>query len=119
MATGEPSGVVTISISLCSDLSECFKTTMENIEVPADTLPVSCLILLVAVIPVPASPSGGHNIHPGCNIPVGSSSKAPSFVSTPASSPATSILGRSVLISGRTVLFGKLLNMFIISSSYS
>ena len=31
-----------------------------NTEVPADTLPVRCLTLLVAAIPVPASPSGGQ-----------------------------------------------------------
>ena len=98
MATGEPSGVVTISISLWSAVSGCFKTTIENMEVPADTLPVPCLTLFVAVMPVPASPSGGQSIHPGFRIPEGSRSRAPSLVRYPASSPATRISGRSCLI---------------------
>ena len=98
MATGEPSGVVTISISLWSAVSGCFKTTIENMEVPADTLPVPCLTLFVAVMPVPASPSGGQSIHPGFRIPEGSRSRAPSLVRYPESSPATRISGRSCLI---------------------
>lgn len=32
--------------------------------VPADTFPVRLRVLLVATIPVPASPSGGHNLLP-------------------------------------------------------
>ena len=61
---------------------------MANTEVPADTLPVRTATLLVAAIPVPASPSGGHTRLPGCKLPLTSRSFAPSSVSVPASSPA-------------------------------
>ena len=69
-------------------------TTMENTEVPADTLPVRSRTELVAAMPVPASPSGGHRGAPGSSVPVGSSSRAPSSVKPPASSPAESTWGK-------------------------
>ena len=67
---------------------------MAKTEVPAETLPVRSATLLVATIPVPASPSGGQSGMPACNSPLGSSNFAPSAVSAPAASPATSTLGR-------------------------
>ena len=67
---------------------------MANTEVPADTLPVRTATLLVAAIPVPASPSGGHTRLPGCKLPLTSRSFAPSSVSVPASSPADRTCGR-------------------------
>ena len=63
---------------------------MEKMEVPAETLPVLGATALVAVIPVPASPSGGQK-----GIPAGSRPpvrRLPSSVSFPASSPATRTL---------------------------
>ena len=94
MATGIPSGVVTMSISSCTFSIAFSSTTMAKIEVPAETLPVRTATLLVATMPVPASPSGGHMGAPGCKVPVGSSNFAPSAVRTPAGSPATSTFGR-------------------------
>ena len=94
IATGLPLGVVTISISGCSFESSFSKTIMAKTDVPADTLPVRSATLLVATMPVPASPSGGQSGTPACSCPVGSSSLAPSSVSTPAASPATRTLGR-------------------------
>ena len=44
--------------------------------------------LFVAVMPVPASPSGGHSGMPARSRPDGSSSAAPASVSVPAGSPA-------------------------------
>ena len=67
---------------------------IEKEEVPADTLPVRCLTALVATIPVPASPSGGHIGIPACKWPEGSRRCAPSTVNTPASSPATNTFGK-------------------------
>ena len=66
---------------------------MAKAEVPAETFPLRLAILLVATIPVPASPSGGQNGMPACNLPVESSSFAPCAVKFPAASPATSTLG--------------------------
>ena len=60
MATGSPAGVVTMSISLYGLERPFSRTIMANTEVPAETFPVRCFTLLVATIPVPASPSGGH-----------------------------------------------------------
>ena len=94
MATGLPSGVVTMSISSCTRDSGFSVTTMEKMEVPADMLPVRTFTLLVATMPVPASPSGGHMGTPGCSLPLGSRSFAPSAVRTPAFTPAGSTLGR-------------------------
>lgn len=67
---------------------------MAKSDVPAETLPVLTRTELVAAMPVPASPSGGQNGMPGCKSPLGSSSFAPSSVSTPASAPAGSTCGR-------------------------
>ena len=67
---------------------------MAKTDVPAETLPVRSATLLVATMPVPASPSGGQSGIPVCSCPVGSSSFAPSSVSTPAASPAARTLGR-------------------------
>ena len=94
MATGLPVGVVTISISLYTLDNSFSSTTIANTEVPADTLPVRFAILFVAVIPVPASPSGGHTGTPASNVPVVSSSFAPSSVKTPAASPALNTSGK-------------------------
>ena len=60
IATGYPSGVVTISISRYILESFFSSTTMANVLVPADMLPVLLATELVATIPVPASPSGGQ-----------------------------------------------------------
>ena len=64
MATGEPSGVVTMSISVCSSVSERSRTAMRKTEVPQEMLPVRWAIAFVAIMPVPASPSGGHSAIP-------------------------------------------------------
>ena len=53
---------------------------MENTEVPADTLPVRGATAFVAIMPVPASPSGGQTGQPGSRSPAGSRSAAPSGV---------------------------------------
>ena len=63
---------------------------MAKMEVPAETLPVRTRTEFVATMPVPASPSGGASTMPGCRVPLGSSSLAPSAVSSPAGVPATS-----------------------------
>ena len=93
IATCSPSGVVTQSISRCNFFRACSKTTIAKIEVPAETLPVLTATLLVATIPVPASPSGGHRGQPACRVPVGSNSFAPFSVKVPATLPAGSTLG--------------------------
>ena len=66
---------------------------MRKTEVPHEILPVRCAIAFVAIMPVPASPSGGHIAIPGWSAPVGSMSAAPSGVSAPAFSPARSTVG--------------------------
>ena len=95
MATGWPVGVVTRSISEWTFWRGFSSTAMAKMEVPADTLPVRGATLLVAAMPVPASPSGGQRGMPGSSAPVGSSSRAPSGVRVPAGSPAISTRGRS------------------------
>ena len=55
--------------------------------------PERFVMLFVAVIPVPASPSGGHSGIPAPSLPVVSRSFAPSSESVPAFSPATSTFG--------------------------
>ena len=60
IATGAPSGVVTMSISVWRFFIFSFITTMAKTDVPADTFPVVTSQLFVATIPVPASPSGGQ-----------------------------------------------------------
>ena len=94
MATGLPVGVVTMSISGYTLLSGFSSTTIANTLVPAETLPVRTATAFVAVMPVPASPSGGATSAPASSVPVGSSSFAPSAVRQPASSPAFSTAGR-------------------------
>ena len=94
MATRSPDGVVTRSSSGYTLESSFSRTTIENTDVPADTLPVLRATLLVATIPVPASPSGGHSGHPAWRVPVGSSNFAPSAVSSPAFSPAVRTSGK-------------------------
>ena len=94
MPTRSPAGVVTRSISGCTFFNSFSRTTMANTLVPADTLPVRTFTLLVAVIPVPASPSGGHIGMPASRLPLTSRSFAPSAVKLPASSPATRAFGR-------------------------
>ncbi len=84
IATGKPSGVCTISISRCTFFNGLSKTFIENSEVPTEMLPVRSLTLLVEIIPVPASPSGGAMTLPDCNLPLGSSNLAPAFVKLPA-----------------------------------
>ena len=94
MATISPAGVVTRSISGYTCSSSFSNTTMANTLVPADTFPVRTATLLVAAMPVPASPSGGHMGIPAFKFPDASRSFAPSSVRTPASSPATRALGK-------------------------
>ena len=94
MATGRPAGVVTRSISGCTLLRPCSNTTMAKMLVPADTFPVRARTLLVAAMPVPASPSGGHRGMPLSRVPLGSKRAAPASVRLPASSPAVSTWGR-------------------------
>src|SRR5699024_4684383 len=69
---------------------------IEKIEVPADTLPVCSATLFVATIPVPASPSGGHNGTPDSSKPVGSSNFTPSSVKYPAFAPASNTSGKTL-----------------------
>ena len=95
IATGEPSGVVTMSISVCSSVRERSRTAIRKTDVPHEMLPVRCAIAFVAIMPVPASPSGGQSAMPGRSVPVGSMSAAPSGVSVPASWPALSTVGRT------------------------
>ena len=64
--------------------------------VPALTLPVRGATEHVATMPVPASPSGGHSAMPGRSPPVGSSSAAPSGVSSPARPAGDEHLGKEV-----------------------
>ncbi len=94
IATSSPAGVVTISNSLCTWFNSFSNTTIANTDVPADTFPVLTATLLVAAIPVPASPSGGHNIIPASKLPLQSSNAAPSFVKIPPFSPAFSTFGK-------------------------
>ena len=94
IATSSPQGVVTTSISGYAFFSGSSRTTIANTDVPAETLPVRFVMLFVATIPVPASPSGGHIGIPPFKSPEGSKSFAPSSVREPAFSPATSTLGR-------------------------
>lgn len=68
---------------------------MRKTEVPHEMLPVRWAIAFVAIMPVPASPSGGHSAIPAWSVPVGSMSAAPSEVSVPASSPALNTVGRT------------------------
>ena len=93
IATGWPDGVVTRSISSRGPDSGPSRTTIAKALVPAETLPVRGSTAWVATMPVPASPSGGAVIAPGCNVPVGSRRAAPSGVRCPASCPATSTSG--------------------------
>ncbi len=99
IATRSPAGVVTMSSSSCTAVSGLSSTTIAKIDVPALMLPVRGATAFVATMPVPASPSGGQTGMPGCSVPVGSSRAAPSAVSVPASSPATSTLGKSAAAS--------------------
>ena len=94
MATAEPSGVVTISMSSWACDKAFSKTIMAKADVPADTLAVRCLTEFVATIPVPASPSGAAATAPPTSKPLGSSNLAPSSVKRPASSPADLTVGK-------------------------
>src|SRR5699024_20922 len=95
IATSLPSGVVTTSISGYIPFNASDNTTIAKALVPADMLPVFCATVLVATIPVPASPSGGAMILPASRLPAGSSSVAPSSVRRPPLSPANFISGKS------------------------
>ena len=77
-------------------LSACSSTTIAKMLVPALTLPVRGATELVATMPVPASPSGGHSGAPGRSAPVGSSSPAPASVSSPAGVAGDRGLGQQV-----------------------
>ena len=94
MATASPDGVVTRSSSSWTALNAFSSTTIANTDVPADTLPVLTATEFVAVIPVPASPSGGASGMPPSRFPLTSSFFAPSAVRVPAFSPAVSTFGR-------------------------
>ena len=118
MPARSPAGVVTRSTSGCRALSLCSRTTIAKMEVPAETLPVRTRTELVATMPVPASPSGGARTMPGCRVPVGSSSLAPSAVSVPAGVPATSGSGsRSERFHGFAATSGNALNFSMNSVS--
>ena len=95
IATAAPSGVVTISICSYTFDKGFSSTTIAKTLVPADVLPVRRPTELVATIPVPASPSGGHTGIPASSFPDTSRSFAPSAVRLPASSPAERDLGRT------------------------
>ena len=82
-----------MSISSYIFLRGFSSTTIEKMEVPAETLPVPGATALVATIPVPASPSGGANEIPTGSIPP--SSFAPDSVKLPAFSPATNTDGKT------------------------
>ena len=69
---------------------------MAKMLVPALTLPVRGATELVATMPVPASPSGGHSGTPGRSGPDGSSSRAPASVSCRPARPAVRIVGQQV-----------------------
>src|SRR5690606_24660407 len=84
IATKSPEGVVTKSISGWTFFNFCSKTIIAKAEVPAETLPVFLDTLFVAVIPVPASPSGGQIGIPAFKLPEGSNNLAPSTVNKPA-----------------------------------
>ena len=87
----------TVDIPTTNDTAFSYKltATIKNAEVPADTFPVLSQTAFVATIPVPASPSGGHNGTPGCNLPLISNSFAPSVVKRPAHLPAVIISGNN------------------------
>ena len=70
---------------------------MANVLVPAETLPVLGATELVATIPVPASPSGGHIGTPASRFPLSSSSATPSLLKLPANSPAVNTFGKTSL----------------------
>jgi hypothetical protein len=93
MATGSPAGVLAKSSSGWSPEGMWSSATVAKIEVPALTFPVNGATALVATIPVPPSPSGGHMGIPGFSVPVGSSRRAPDSDRRPAGSPATSGFG--------------------------
>ena len=65
-------GVVTRSSSRCTWPSSCSSTIIAKMLVPALTFPVRGATELVATMPVPASPSGGHMGIPGCSSAAGS-----------------------------------------------
>ena len=69
------------------------KTKLPNILVPAEIFPLLTLMLFVATIPVPASPSGGQSGMPGTRCPSKSKIFAPSKVNFPASLPTSIIFG--------------------------
>ena len=120
IATGLPVGVVTMSISVCTLESAFSSTIIAKTDVPAEILPVRTRTLFVAVMPVPASPSGGHSGAPGFKVPVGSSKSAPASVSSPASSPARRICGRmSRSRHGRLCSLCRISNVSIMPESYT
>ena len=119
IATGAPSGVVTISIISDGSESSFSRTIIEKDDVPAETLPVRFLTAFVATIPVPASPSGGQSGVPGCNDPDVSRRAAPSGVRHPASAPAVRGSGSmSVMVHAYPYLETRLSNCAIIVSLY-
>lgn len=83
-----------MSSSRCSVFKSFSNTTIAKAEVPAEMFPVLTAKLLVATIPVPASPSGGQASAPALSSPDGSINFAPSSVKFPACSPATKVFGR-------------------------
>src|SRR5699024_1052163 len=74
-------------------------TSIANALVPADILPFFFSTLLVATIPVPASPSGGQSGTPGSKLFVGSNNLAPCSVKQPAFVPAVRTFGKTDSIS--------------------
>ncbi len=96
IATGFPSGVTTMSISSWTRDRLFSRTIIANTEVPAETLPERGRTALVATMPVPASPSGGHSGMPAGSLPEGSISFAPSAVSFPAGPAGGQHVGEDV-----------------------
>ena len=89
---------------------------MAKMDVPAETLPVLGATAFVAVMPVPASPSGGQKGMPAGRRPPRYS--LPLSVSLPASSPAILTTGRTLrTFHGRPYGSSSSLNFVSIRSS--
>ncbi len=70
---------------------------MAKTEVPAETLPVRSATLLVATMPVPASPSGGQSGMPACSSPAGVEQLCAFFGQNAGGIPGEQDFGQDVL----------------------
>ena len=70
---------------------------MAKTDVPAETLPVRSATLLVATMPVPASPSGGQSGIPACELPGGVEQLGAFFGKHPGGISGDKDLGKDVL----------------------